>query len=99
MPSHQKPSWASGGEVTGPPMQENHSDCSGEAQQAWFWDLMAMSSQIPLSLPNLPNLLTQPSIRSLTEICLVISLTCAKSLWRVNWPLFGLILFFCGVSL
>ena len=25
----------------------------------WFWDLVAMSSQIPLSLPNLPNLLTQ----------------------------------------
>ena len=26
----------------------------------WFWDQMAMSSQIPLSLPILPNLLTQP---------------------------------------
>ena len=26
----------------------------------WFWDLVAMSSQIPLSLPNLLNLLTQP---------------------------------------
>ena len=26
----------------------------------WFWDLVAMSSQIPLSLPNLPNQLTQP---------------------------------------
>ena len=25
----------------------------------WFWDLLAMSSQIPPSLPNLPNLLTQ----------------------------------------
>ena len=25
-----------------------------------FWDLVAMSSQIPLSLPILPNLLTQP---------------------------------------
>ena len=24
----------------------------------WFWDLVAMSSQIPLSLPNLTNLLT-----------------------------------------
>ena len=24
----------------------------------WFWDLVAMSSQISLSLPNLPNLLT-----------------------------------------
>ena len=26
----------------------------------WFWYLVAMSSQIPLSLPNLPNMLTQP---------------------------------------
>ena len=26
----------------------------------WFWDLVTMSSQIPLSLPILPNLLTQP---------------------------------------
>ena len=26
----------------------------------WFWDLVNMSSQVPLSLPNLPNLLTQP---------------------------------------
>ena len=25
----------------------------------WFWDLVAMYSQIPLSLPYLPNLLTQ----------------------------------------
>ena len=26
----------------------------------WFWDLVTMSSQVPLSLPNLPSLLTQP---------------------------------------
>ena len=26
----------------------------------WFWDPVTMSSQIPLSLLNLPNLLTQP---------------------------------------
>ena len=26
----------------------------------WFWDLVAMSNQIPLCLPNLPNLLAQP---------------------------------------
>ena len=38
-------------------MQENHSDCSQVAQYAWFWDLVTMSSQIPLYLPNL---LTQP---------------------------------------
>ena len=26
----------------------------------WFWDLVAVSSQIPLCLPNLPNLVSQP---------------------------------------
>ena len=31
----------------------------GWPNMPWFWDLVAMSSQIPLSLPNLPNLLTQ----------------------------------------
>ena len=37
----------SGGKTTGLPVP-------------WFWDLVIMSSQIPLKLPNLPNLLTQP---------------------------------------
>ena len=32
----------------------------GWPNMPWFWDQMAMSSLIPLSLPNLPNLLTQP---------------------------------------
>ena len=32
----------------------------GWPNMPWFWDLVAMSSRIPLSLPNLPNLLTQP---------------------------------------
>ena len=31
----------------------------GWPNMPWFWDLVVMSSQIPLSLPNLPNLLTQ----------------------------------------
>ena len=26
----------------------------------WFWDLVAMSSQIPLCLPSIPNLVSQP---------------------------------------
>ena len=26
----------------------------------WFWDLVAVSSQIPLCMPNLPNLVSQP---------------------------------------
>ena len=26
----------------------------------WFWDLVAMSSQIPLGLPSIPNLVSQP---------------------------------------
>ena len=42
------------------PCKINHSDCPGWPNMPWFWDLVAMSSQIPLSLPNLPNLLTQP---------------------------------------
>ena len=32
----------------------------GWPNMPWVWDLVTMSSQIPLSLPNLPNLLTQP---------------------------------------
>ena len=32
----------------------------GWPNMPWFWDLVAMSSQVPLSLPNLPSLLTQP---------------------------------------
>ena len=32
----------------------------GWPNMPWFWDLVAMSSQIRLSLPHLPNLLTQP---------------------------------------
>ena len=32
----------------------------GWPNMPWFWDLVNVSSQIPLSLPNLPNLLTQP---------------------------------------
>ena len=32
----------------------------GWPNMPWFWDLVTISSQIPLSLPNLPNLLTQP---------------------------------------
>ena len=26
----------------------------------WFWDLVVISSQIPLCLPNIPNLVSQP---------------------------------------
>ena len=32
----------------------------GWPNMPWFWDLVAMSSEIPLSLPFFPNLLTQP---------------------------------------
>ena len=32
----------------------------GWPNMPWFWDLVTMSSQIPLCLPNLPNLVTQP---------------------------------------
>ena len=32
----------------------------GWPNMPWFWDLVTMSSQVPISLPILPNLLTQP---------------------------------------
>ena len=32
----------------------------GWPNMPWFWNLVTISSQIPLSLPSLPNLLTQP---------------------------------------
>ena len=32
----------------------------GWPNMPWFWDLGAMSSQVPLCLPNIPNLLSQP---------------------------------------
>ena len=44
-----------------------HSPCKsliliapGWPNMTWFWDLVSMSSQVPLKLPNRPNLLTQP---------------------------------------
>ena len=44
----------------------------GWPNMTWFWDLVEMSSQIPLLLPQLPNLLTQPfnqtPDRSLTKL-------------------------------
>ena len=44
----------------------------GWPNMTWFWDLVEMSSQIPLFLPQLPNLLTQPfnqtPHRSLTNL-------------------------------
>ena len=49
----------SGGEVARLPMQENHCDCPGVVQHALVWGLVAMSSQISLSLSFLPNLLSQ----------------------------------------
>ena len=32
----------------------------GWPNMSWFWDLVAMSSQIPLCLPSIPNLVSQP---------------------------------------
>ena len=32
----------------------------GWPNMPWFWDLVAMSSQVPLLLPNIPNLVSQP---------------------------------------
>ena len=32
----------------------------GWPNMPWFWDIVSMSSQIPLCLPNIPNLVSQP---------------------------------------
>ena len=50
----------SGGEIAGFPVQETHSDCTGLAQHALVLRSSDHASQIPLSLPNITNLLTQP---------------------------------------
>ena len=50
----------SGGKVARLPMQQNHTDCTGMAQHSLVLILVAMSSQIPLCLPSLPNLVSQP---------------------------------------
>ena len=50
----------SGGKVAGFPLQPLNPDCTGVPNMPWFWDLVAMSSQIPLCLPNIPNLVSQP---------------------------------------
>ena len=71
MLSHQQPSWASGGEVAGLPMQQNHSDCSGVAQHALVLGPSDHVQSDP-SLPFLPSQLTQPfnqiSHRNLTNL-------------------------------
>ena len=41
----------------------------GWPNMPWFWDLVAMSSQIPLCLPNLPNLVSQQLTRPCTGTC------------------------------
>ena len=41
----------------------------GWPNMPWFWDLVAMSSQIPMCLPNLPNLVSQPFNRPCTGTC------------------------------
>ena len=48
------------GEIAGLPGKRIILIAPGWPNMPWFWDLVTMSSQIPLSLPNLPNLLTQP---------------------------------------
>ena len=37
----------------------------GWPNMPWFWDLVAKSSEIPLCLPSLPNLVSQPFIQTL----------------------------------
>ena len=50
----------SGGEVAGLPMQQNHINCTGVAQHALVLGSSGNVQSIPLCLPNLPNLVSQP---------------------------------------
>ena len=49
----------SGGDVAGPPVHRVILIAPRWPNMPWFWDLEAMSSQIPLYLPNLLNLSTR----------------------------------------
>ena len=49
-------------------MQENHPDCPRMENLPWFWDLVAMSSQIPLCLPNLLTQVQSDSTEESAEI-------------------------------
>ena len=49
-----------GREVSGPPMQQNYSDYPQVAKHALVLGPSDHVNHIPLYLPNLPNLLTQP---------------------------------------
>ena len=63
----------------------------GWPNMPWFWDLVTMSSQIPLSLPNLPNLLTQPfnqiPHRNLTNLNLH-ARGSTRSVYGAKWTIF-----------
>ena len=61
IPSHQQPSWAKWWRSCRTnPCNKIILIALGWPNMPWFWDLVAMSSQIPLCLPSLPNLVTQP---------------------------------------
>ena len=51
-------------EVAGLPCRRIILIAPGWPNMSCFWDLVAMSSQIPMCLHKLPNLLTQPSIQT-----------------------------------
>ena len=60
-PSHHQPYWDKVVErLQDSPCKRIILIAPGWPIMPWFWDPVAMSSKIPLSLPNLPNLLTQP---------------------------------------
>ena len=50
----------SGGEVTGLPLQQDHSDCPRVAQHALVLGSGGYVQSVPLCLPNIPNLVSQP---------------------------------------
>ena len=60
-PSHHQPYWVKVVErLQDSPCKRIILIAPGWPIMPWFWDPVAMSSKIPPSLPNLPNLLTQP---------------------------------------
>ena len=60
-PSHRQPSWASGGEAPGLPLQQNNSDCSRVAQHALF---LGPGSNVKPD-PTVSAQHTQPSVSAI----------------------------------
>ena len=70
-PSHHQPYWAKWWRSCRTPHARESFWAPGRPKMPWFWDLVAMSSQIPLSLPICPTccqLFNQIPHRNLTNL-------------------------------